>query len=545
MMNRQKRQQTTNAADDDQTAVDLLVVEDLESHGTGKVNKGMGGAQMRKKTRPTDKKKQTLLWQKGRLIGSGGFGKVFLGLDGNSGTLIAGKEFNFNVNESKQVSMLQTLDAEIRMMKRLQHENVVKYIGADKRGSNFYIFMEYVPGGSLRSLLDTYGPLKPRVASNFTRQILRGLGYLHENKVVHRDIKCANLLVNIDGVVKLADFGSAQAFAEACGMHGTPYWMAPECLRQQPNIGWECDIWSLGCTVLEMLTAKPPFNEVGNALKVLQHVVSDEPLRISAEVTHPVARDFIESCLKRDPEQRPPITMLRTHPFVYSQRSESQCSTASSIFAESISGHDMDSDSTIGHSIGPSEEDEDPTLLDPNLKSMIASTAFNNLNEAKAKEVAGPSGGSGSGEKKGSTSDAAGARKNSAANGNPLANNNNNNNGVAAFNPFVAKNPELLHQQDMVDTIRGMIGEFEEGVEIDLSRQPSNNAVNVGDGASGSGSAMGLGGATPDYGNHMEVMTVSSLPPEGCTTMKKVQGLIVCLLISVLAALSVLLATRS
>ena len=100
---------------------------------------------------PTRRKE--LAWTKGKVIGSGSFGTVYLGMDANTGHLIAGKEFNFDVKEQKQIELLSQLETEIRVMKDLGHENIVQYRGAERRDNYFYIFMEYVPGGSLRSLL--------------------------------------------------------------------------------------------------------------------------------------------------------------------------------------------------------------------------------------------------------------------------------------------------------------------------------------------------------------------------------------------------------
>ena len=131
-------------------------------------------------------------------------------------------------------------------------------------------------GGSLESLLSLYGGLRENVISNYTYQILKGLEYLHTNKIIHRDIKAANILVN-KGVWKLTDFGASKKILEDIKQEkyksfiGTPYWMAPEVITQQGH-GRFADIWSLGCTVYEMLTSKPPFSEF-NEFAAMSNIV--------------------------------------------------------------------------------------------------------------------------------------------------------------------------------------------------------------------------------------------------------------------------------
>lgn len=99
--------------------------------------------------------------------------------------------------------------------------------------------------------------------------MLEGLQYLHGNEIIHRDLKCANVLVDNMGVIKLSDFGASQRIEQACGFNtddftqsesfkGTPYWTAPEVLRQIEH-NYPADIWSIGCCVIEMLTSKPPW----------------------------------------------------------------------------------------------------------------------------------------------------------------------------------------------------------------------------------------------------------------------------------------------
>lgn len=111
------------------------------------------------------------------------------------------------------------------------------------------------------------GALSENVVINYTKQLLTGLEYLHSHEVIHRDLKAANVLVDRNGVCKLADFGTAKSVHELNGqsntLTGTLNWMAPEVIQQQPY-GRAADVWSIGCTVFEMVNGHPPWHNAGN-----------------------------------------------------------------------------------------------------------------------------------------------------------------------------------------------------------------------------------------------------------------------------------------
>jgi serine/threonine protein kinase len=193
-----------------------------------------------------------------------------------------------------------------------------------------HIFLEFVPGGSIASLLSKFGPFAERVISVYTRQILEGLEYLHRNQIMHRDIKGANILVDNAGCVKLADFGASRQLADLVtmesgfkSMKGTPYWMAPEVIKQTGH-GRQADIWSVGCTTVEMATAKPPWSEYVTQVSALFHIASAKgPPPLPASVS-PEARDFMLLCFNRVPKDRPNATRLLQHPFVAGASAASQ-----------------------------------------------------------------------------------------------------------------------------------------------------------------------------------------------------------------------------
>ncbi|KAI6678651.1 hypothetical protein NL676_039447 [Syzygium grande] len=193
------------------------------------------------------------------------------------------------------------------------------YATVDLDDKKLYIFLELVTEGSLANPYHKYN-LRDSQVSAFTRQILNGLKYLHDQNVVHSDIKCANILVDAGGSVKLADFGLAKAteVRAAKSFLGATQWIAPEVVKSLKNGSYElaADIWSLGCTVLEMLTREPPYSHLGlwEALEEIRAgVLPEVPESLSTD-----AQDFIRKCLCVDPKDRPSAAKLLDHPFTKS-----------------------------------------------------------------------------------------------------------------------------------------------------------------------------------------------------------------------------------
>ncbi|KAJ9467509.1 Mitogen-activated protein kinase kinase kinase ANP1 [Diplonema papillatum] len=230
---------------------------------------------------------------------------------------MAVKTIQFGTKDADVQHRIAMLANEIAVMKVLQHPNIVAYYFTERSGNAMNIFMEYVPGGSLLQLLKQFGPLGDVVASAYTEQILLGLAYLHRQGVVHRDIKCANILLTTEGLCKLADFGSAVQLSvvkQDSALRGTPVWMAPEVLMEQPH-DWRCDIWSLGCTVMEMFTASLPFAHYNKSpLATLQAIVKDR-LRLP-DMLSKASKSFLTTCLVKKPELRPSAEDLIPHPWV-------------------------------------------------------------------------------------------------------------------------------------------------------------------------------------------------------------------------------------
>ncbi|XP_030475700.2 mitogen-activated protein kinase kinase kinase 1-like [Syzygium oleosum] len=260
-------------------------------------------------------------WKKGDLLGSGSSGAVYEAI-ADDGFFFAVKEVSLlDQGSLGRQSQLQ-LEQEISLLSLFEHENIVRYLGTDKDDKKLYVFLELMSKGSLATLYNKR-KLRDSQVSTFTRQILNGLKYLHDQKVVHRDIKCVNILVDTSGTVKLADFGLAKVteMNAAKTFIGSAFWMAPEVVNPKKrssqsnrSYGMEVDIWSLGCTVLEMLTRQRPYPKLDKA-QALYRIGKGIRPRVPQSLSSN-ARDFILTCLRKNPKDRPSAVELLDHPFV-------------------------------------------------------------------------------------------------------------------------------------------------------------------------------------------------------------------------------------
>ncbi|KAL8258784.1 hypothetical protein R6Q59_026737 [Mikania micrantha] len=246
-------------------------------------------------------------------IGKGSFGTVNLAVDKSTGDLFAVKSVNQNSGRFSEA-----LENEIRILKSLSSEYVVSYRGDDVTtgdSSMAYrnLHMEYMPGGTVADF--GKNSLDDVTLRSYVRCITSALSYIHQRKIVHCDVKGKNVLVGmVAGVCKLADFGSAlEMGSPATGARGSPLWMAPEVVRREYQ-GPESDVWSLGCTVIEMITGKPAWQDRG-VDTLFQIGYSDElpvfPAQISDEL-----RDFLTKCLRRNRSDRWSSDQLLQHPFL-------------------------------------------------------------------------------------------------------------------------------------------------------------------------------------------------------------------------------------
>lgn len=250
--------------------------------------------------------------QLGDCIGKGASGAVYRALNWSTGETVAIKQVSI---ANLQKPELNVIMQEIDLLKNLNHPNIVKYHGFVNSPDALYIILEYCENGSLHSICKNFGKFPENLVSLYTAQVLQGLLFLHDQGVIHRDIKGANILTTKDGLVKLADFGVAtkqQGLSEG-SVVGTPYWMAPEVIELS-GASTASDIWSLGCTVIELLDGKPPYHKFA-PMPALFRIVNDDHPPLPEGVS-PLVRDFLMQCFQKDPNLRVSAKKLLRHPWI-------------------------------------------------------------------------------------------------------------------------------------------------------------------------------------------------------------------------------------
>ncbi|RYO78745.1 hypothetical protein DL766_008488 [Monosporascus sp. MC13-8B] len=271
----------------------------------------------------------------GECLGKGAFGAVYKAIHWGTGEAVAVKQIKL-VNLPK--SELRMIEAEIDLLKNLHHDNIVKYIGFVKSTDCLNIILEYCENGSLYSICKAYGKFPENLVGVYMTQVLQGLQYLHDQGVIHRDIKGANILTTKDGKVKLADFGvSTSTLAgpdKEAQVVGTPYWMAPEIIELSGATP-ASDIWSLGCTVIELLQGKPPYHHL-QAMPALFAIVNDDHPPLPEGVSS-AARDFLMQCFQKDPNLRVSAKKLLKHNWIVGcRRSDAPVAKASANFNQAV-----------------------------------------------------------------------------------------------------------------------------------------------------------------------------------------------------------------
>ncbi|KAG1746538.1 uncharacterized protein EDB91DRAFT_1245730 [Suillus paluster] len=273
---------------------------------------GDGGA-VRQSVIVKEEGKPATHFQLGNCIGRGQFGTVYRALNLTTGQMVAVKRIRLEGLKEDEVAQLMR---EVDFMKRLSHPSIVKYEGMARDEQYLNIVLEYAESGSLGQMLKAFGKLNEHLVASYVVKILEGLHYLHRCDVVHCDLKAANILTTKTGNIKLSDFGvslNLKAIEREKDVAGTPNWMAPEVIELK-GASTKSDIWSLGCTVVELLTGRPPFGDITNTMTVMFRIVEDE-MPIPEECSEPL-KDFLQQCFQKEPLMRPDAERLCEHPWL-------------------------------------------------------------------------------------------------------------------------------------------------------------------------------------------------------------------------------------
>lgn len=255
------------------------------------------------------------------VIGKGSFGTVSIGIGKSDGRIFAVKSVEQSIGFRRQI---QCLENEIRILRSLNSPYVAGFLGDDVSDDSptmsfRNLHMEYLPGGTVAD--DSTGAGDEKILRARIRCIVSALSYVHSKGIVHCDVKGKNILIGSNSnFVKLADFGSAieisgsgDGFKSPVAPRGSPLWMAPEVVRGEFQ-GPESDVWSVGCTVIEMVTGKPAWEDFG--ADTLRRIgFSDELPEFPTQLSE-LGRDFLRKCLRRDPSERWSCDRLLQHPFL-------------------------------------------------------------------------------------------------------------------------------------------------------------------------------------------------------------------------------------
>jgi serine/threonine kinase 3 len=253
-------------------------------------------------------------------IGRGSYGSVYKAEHKETGQVLAIKQVPVDTD-------LQEIIKEISIMQQCDSPYIVKYYGSYFKNTDLWIVMEYCGAGSVSDIMKLRRKtLVEEEISTVLWYTLKGLEYLHERRKIHRDIKAGNILLNMNGDAKLADFGVAGQLTDTMAKRntviGTPYWMAPEVIQE---IGYDCvaDIWSLGITALEMAEGKPPYGDIHPMRAIFMIPTKPPPSFRDPDKWSPQFTDFVSKCLVKTPEQRPSAKELLEHDFIKNAKSSS------------------------------------------------------------------------------------------------------------------------------------------------------------------------------------------------------------------------------
>ena len=250
----------------------------------------------------------------GRIIGRGAFGKVNIGLNILTGRIVAIKSFNKKniVNESSKRKILY----ETNLMRGLFHPSVTKILETFESEKYMLIIMEYISGGNLQSFVKKRRKLCEKTAKILFRQIIQGIKYIHSRGIVHRDIKLENILLDLNNIVKICDFGVGKLIKpntilkDQCG---TPVYMAPEIIKGEGYHGFPVDIWSAGVALYIMLSGNLPFNK--DKEHNLEYSILNSEIKEIKDVS-PEANNLLKNILMKDPNKRFTENQILEHPWM-------------------------------------------------------------------------------------------------------------------------------------------------------------------------------------------------------------------------------------
>uniref|UniRef100_A0A7N8XGH4 non-specific serine/threonine protein kinase n=1 Tax=Mastacembelus armatus TaxID=205130 RepID=A0A7N8XGH4_9TELE len=308
------------------------------------------------------------IWEIIGELGDGAFGKVFKAQNKQTGVLAAAK-----VIDTKTEEELEDYMVEIDILASCDHQNIVKLLDAFYYESKLWILIEFCAGGAVDAvMLELERALTEPQIRVVCKQTLQALVYLHDNKIIHRDLKAGNILLTLDGDVKLADFGvsakNTKTLQRRDSFIGTPYWMAPEVVMCETSkdrpYDYKADIWSLGVTLIELAQIEPPNHEMNPMRVLLKIAKSEPPTLMQPSRWSPEFSDFLKRCLDKNVDNRWNASQLLQHSFVSSMTDNKPLreliAEAKAEVTEEIEEHreeeeEEETEAHLGHKRAPSD----------------------------------------------------------------------------------------------------------------------------------------------------------------------------------------------
>jgi serine/threonine protein kinase len=263
------------------------------------------------------------------LIGKGSFGRVYKATDHKTKAMVAVKMIDIEESDTLNPKLADTYSEflkEINALKMLgdsNAKNINNVLDVLPVGQTMWMVTEYCAGGSVATLMKPTAPggLQEKWIIPILREVGEAIFWVHKQGIIHRDIKCANVLVTEAGGVQLCDFGVAgiieTKFDKRSTFIGTPHWMAPELFDPSASYGTEVDIWAFGSMVFEIASGLPPNVMAGIDISQLGNYLKTHTPRLEGDQYSPQLKNLVAFCLAEDPSNRPSIEEVQRHPYIF------------------------------------------------------------------------------------------------------------------------------------------------------------------------------------------------------------------------------------